>query len=297
MNSGSYLDDDSGILLPPEHMSRWAEFTYLIRSCELALRKAVDPVVGSALHQADAIYPREKISAWTRSYLLAAAEHLAFWADLVAPYEFTPDAINQVRFRQYVLLGRAGLEAAAHTVWLLDVPSRTFEECVQRFVRLMHRDFTYHRNAIVASGEDTTLVDARIANLATSAEALPFDAPRVPGPPGYEKMVRNAATVTGADENRWAYLWMAASGAAHGQNWFGIEGFDVLAKAEYEPGYYRSISLPDPMFITETLEAASTTLQWGTVRFLDYTGHDRNLLTAAIAEIFERMPKKTDQQA
>ncbi|MEV4158318.1 hypothetical protein AB0J48_35375 [Nocardia salmonicida] len=297
MSMGSQADSEDSILLPEDQLRRWAAFTYQIRACELVLARTVDPVVGSTLHQADAIYPREKVSAWARSYLLAAAEHLGFWADLVAPYEFDADTVNKVRFRQYLMLGRSGWEAAAHAVWLLDVPTGTFEECVQRFVRLMHRDFNYHRDALVADGADTEVVDLRIANLADSADRLPFDAPRKPNPPGYKEMIRNAATIIGADVGRWTYLWNAASGATHGQDWFGIEGFDLLAKAEYEPGFYRTVSTPDPTFITETFEAASETLMRGTVRVLQFGGHDPTMLATATREIFERMPKKNEQLA
>lgn len=283
------------LALPQDQQDRWAAVTYRIRACDLVLARTVDPVAGSALHLADAIYPREKVSSWARSYLLAAAEHLGFWADLVAPYEFVDGAVNKVGFRQYLMLGRSGLEAAAHAVWLLDVPSGTFQECVQRFVRLMYRDFNYHRDALVTGEADTDLADQRISNLTETADQLPFEAPRTPRPPGYEKLVRNAAIVIGADESRWAYLWKAASGATHGQNWFGIEGFDLLAKAEYEPGFYRTLSLPDPTFITEMFEAASETLTQGTLRLLQFGGHDPAMITEAVHEVFERMPKRPPQ--
>ncbi|MEV0332408.1 hypothetical protein [Nocardia sp. NPDC050717] len=111
-------------------------------------------------------------------------------------------------------------------------------------------------------------------------------------PPGYENLVRNAAKVTGHDEGLWAYLWNAASGAGHGQNWFGIEAFDPLHRVEYEPGHYRSVSIPDPMFVTELVDAASTTLQWATVRWLMYAGYSPELITQAMAEVFAKMPRK-----
>jgi len=50
--------------------------------------------------------------------------------------------------------------------------------------------------------------------------------------------------MTSHDEDRWGYLWHAASGAAHGQNWFGLEAFDLLTLDEYEPGYFRTIAFP-----------------------------------------------------
>lgn len=238
------------------------------------------------------MYPWEKISSWARSYLLAATEHLGLWADLVAPYEFRAGDSNTGWIRPYLLLARAGLEAAAHTIWLLDVPTKTFDEAIQRHVRLMHRDFGYHRDALLARGEDTSIVDARTAALEERAAGLPFPTSPRTRPPGYERIVRNAATVVGADENHWAYLWMAASGAAHGQNWFGIEGFDLLAKHEYEPGQYRTLALPYPAVITETISAACRAVQWGTLRWLTNGGHNPSVIAEAQAAVFNRMPKK-----
>lgn len=108
----------------------------------------------------DAIYHWEKVSAWARTYLLASAEHMGMWADFIAPYSFPPPgASNMVRIRPYLLLARAGLEAAAHTIWLLDVPNATHQECVERHVRLLNRDFQYHLQALKAHGDSTTLID------------------------------------------------------------------------------------------------------------------------------------------
>jgi len=98
--------------------------------------------------------------------------------------------------------------------------------------------------------------------------------------------------VTSHDEDRWGYLWHAASGAAHGQNWFGLEAFDLLTLDEYEPGYFRTIAFPDPAFITETVGAACVTLRWGTLRWLMLGGHDPDLLLQAQHDVFKRMPKK-----
>jgi hypothetical protein len=104
-------------------------------------------------------------------------------------------------------------------------------------------------------------------------------------------MVRFAATATNNNPDRWAYLWNAASGAAHGQNWFGVEGYDVVPVFEYEPGHYRTLAFPDPLFITETIGAACDALRWGTLRWLLMGRHDPNLLSQAMHEIYERMSK------
>lgn len=270
----------------------WVRSTYAVRSCELVLGRTVGPKPGSPLDQADAIYHWDKISVWARSYLLAAAENLCMWADLVAPYDVAPDAVNGVRMRPCLLLARSGLEAAAHAVWLLDVPTRSFEECVQRHVRLMHQDFNLHKKALDARGSDASLIEDRITKLKERAAGLPFAVTPTDKPPGYENLVRNAATVSGKDENEWAYLWNAASGAGHGQNWFGIEGFDLLPFHEYQPGHFWAVAMPDPVYITETIEAAAFALWWGTRRWLTYGGHDPNVLSAAAVEVQARMSKK-----
>jgi hypothetical protein len=256
----------------------------------LALSQAIDARPGSALALADGYYEWEKASVWVRNYLCAAAEHLCLWADVIAPYKLHPEAVNEVRPRPYLLLGRAGLEAAAHALWLIEVA--TPEECAQRHIRLMYRDFTYHKGALAAGGLDTARIDKRIADLESRVANLSLPVSPKDKPPGYEKMVRNAAAVTKQDENRWAYLWNAASGAAHGQNWFGLEAFDLLTLNEYEPGHFRTVAFPDPVFITETIGAACAALEWGTVRWLLLGGHDPNLVRQATREVFSRMPKK-----
>jgi hypothetical protein len=141
----------------------------------------------------------------------STAEHLSLWSDVIAPYKLHPDAVNEIRPRPYLLLGRAGLEAAAHALWLVEAPSP--EECAQRHIRLMHRDFTYHRAALAAGGLNTVRIDQRIADLESRAPNLSIQVSPKDKPPGYEKMVRSAAGATSHDENRWAYLWDAASAA------------------------------------------------------------------------------------
>ncbi|TLF74039.1 hypothetical protein [Nocardia cyriacigeorgica] len=283
---------DLSIPVPADHLQKWVANTYMIRACELVLARTVDPRPGSALAQVDTIYHWEKVSVWSRAYLRAAAENLGLWADYVAPFSFAPGMSRMVRVRPYLLLGRSGLEAATHAVWLFDGDTNTYEECVQRHLRLMHRDFRYHRQALDAHGEETSLIDQRIADLEQRAATLPFSTAPRNQPPGYEKLVRHAAKVTGNDENFWAYLWNAASGAGHGQNWFGLEAYNLLHRIEYEPDHYRTLSIPDPMFVTELIGAASLALQWGTLRWLMYGGHDPELLSRATAETFAKMPKK-----
>ncbi|MDV6264005.1 hypothetical protein [Rhodococcoides yunnanense] len=283
---------ESILQLPPDQSQVWTRNTYLVRACELVLTRTVDPVPNSALDRVDAIYHWEKASVWTRSYLLSSAENLSLWADLVAPYEFVPGAVNRVRTRPYLLLARSGLEAAAHALWILDLTS--FEECVQRHVRLMHHDFKMHKKALVARKSDPSRIEQRITDLVSRAANLTFETTPTRKPPGYEDLVRGAAESTGSDPNEWAYLWNAASGAGHGQNWFGLEGFDLVPTEEYEPGHFRTTSIPDPIYITDTVDAATHALLRGTMRWLELGGHDEKMIGAVAPEIFAKMPKTSD---
>jgi hypothetical protein len=278
--------------LPPDHEQKWKEHTYAARSCELTLSRLPDPSPGSDLDRADMLYPWEKVSTWVRAYLRGSAEHLGLWADVVAPFEFDSDAVNNVRVRPYLLLARAALEAAAHALWLVEVPDA--DECVTRFLRLMYRDFGYHKKALRSDNLDTAAIEQRIIDLESRVAEHSIRVNLKERVPGYEEMIRFAATATDNNPDRWAYLWNAASGAAHGQNWFGIESYDVVPVFEYEPGHYRTLAFPDPEFITETIGAACEALRWGTLRWLLMGRHDPDLLSQATHEIYERMPKIDD---
>jgi hypothetical protein len=287
--TASTLSDENPFHLPPDHQQKWKEHVYAARSCELTLSRLPDPLPDSDLARADMFYPWEKVSTWVRAYLRASADHLCLWADVVAPYNFEPDAANDVRVRPYLLLARAGLEAAAHALWLVEVTDA--KECAKRFLRLMYRDFGYHKQALKSDNLDITGIEKRVADLESRIAEYSIPVSLTERVPGYEGMVRFAATATNNNPDRWAYLWNAASGAAHGQNWFGVEAFDVMPLLEYEPGHYRTLAFPDPVFITETIGAACEALRWGTLRWLLMCRHDPNLLSEAMHEIYERMPK------
>ncbi|QMT00267.1 hypothetical protein H1R19_15205 [Gordonia jinghuaiqii] len=193
--------------------------TYAIRACDLALSAAVDPMPGSRPDFADKLYKWEKVSAWLRSYLTAGIEHMMLWSDLVAPYEFDGSHVNRVRFRPYLLMGRAGIESGAHAVWLLaDVDDP--RDCVRRHLRLMYKDFEYQLKAHEAGGLGTDGVRARMQTTVDRATELGVGESPKNKPPGYEKLVREAAKTVSGDPDRWSFLWNAASGAGHGQNWY-----------------------------------------------------------------------------
>ncbi|ORM37387.1 hypothetical protein [Williamsia sp. 1135] len=277
--------------LSADHQHRWATATYVVRACDLALADVVDPKPGSFMRMADIAYKWEKTSVWSRGYLTSGTEHMMLWADLVAPYEFVEGHINQVRFLPYLLMGRAGLESGAHAVWLLD--PKDPRDCVRRLLRVMHKDFGYARKARKAGGLPVEKIDVRMDELVARAEELGVGVSPKDKPPGYEGLVKAAATTVGGDPERWSYLWNAASGAGHGQNWFGVEGYDVELGDEYEPGHYRTTRIPDGSYITEVMEAAADTLQWGTWRWLDLCGYDaQTRMTDAAKDVHSRMPKK-----
>lgn len=280
------------IAVPPDHVADWKGFALAARASKLALQRTLDPLPDSALAFADAHYPWEKVSAWSRDYLLAAADFLVSWADQCVPLRFAPDAVNNIAFRPYLMLARCGLEAAAHGLWLISAESP--KDCVRRHVRLMYRDFRYHRDALDAGKLDSTHIQERMDTLAARApETDPSLRPTDP-PPGYAKLIRLAAEKLEQDPDRWDYLWNAASGAAHGQNWFGIEAFELLRKEEYEPGYFRVKRLPDVDFITDTLDAAVTTLGYGTHLWLKYAGASDDVWNQAIQDVLGQMPMSPD---
>lgn len=55
---------------------------------------------------------------------------------------------------------------------------------------------------------------------------------------------------------------------------------DLVATDEYEPGRFRTVSIPDPMVIAVISGAACLARQWGTLGWLEYGGHELNLLVA-----------------
>lgn len=160
----------------------------------------------------------------------------------------------------------------------------------------MHRDFSYFVQAREAGGLPAEkLIKRRDELVERFKQVLPQAVP-TNKPPGYEKTVRHAATTQSKDPDRWAYLWNIASGAGHGQNWFSLEGYSLEMGEEYEPGYHRVTRLPGPDFITEIVEAAADTLQYGVLKWAQIGGYPyQERYTEALHEIHARMPKVDGQ--
>ncbi|MGB3170205.1 MAG: hypothetical protein WBB62_12185, partial [Rhodococcus sp. (in: high G+C Gram-positive bacteria)] len=53
-------------------------------------------------------------------------------------------------------------------------------------------------------------------------------------------------------------------------------------------------SIPDPTYITDTVDAATHALLRGTMRWLELGGHDEKMIGAVAPEIFAKMPKTSD---
>jgi hypothetical protein len=114
-------------LLSKQQLMDWSRTVVQMRACEALMRRLFDPEPESAFETAHRIYRWDKVSALSHGYLVAAAEHLGLWADVIAPVQRDQDSVTQMRPHPYWLLGRAGLETAARAVWLLEV--RTPTEC------------------------------------------------------------------------------------------------------------------------------------------------------------------------
>jgi len=280
-----------GLVLSDDQHQEWLKLACTARACELVLKRTSGPQPGSLFDVIDTTYNGEKVSAWTRSYLRAASEQLSLWCDATAPYVTAPGMVSPIRLRPYLLLGRAALESASYALWVLAAP-KSVDEWVNRFVQLMAGDFALHRKALVAGGLDTNRIDRRTAALNARLDEMSM--PKPPRAPGYLDLVKHAAKGTENNAGRWAYLWNAAAGAGHGQNWFGVEGYILLDKTEYAQGHFLTVSVPDPSFVTETIGAACTALEAGTVRWLAAGKHDVKILLDATVEVHARMTKRSD---
>lgn len=69
-------------------------------------------------------------------------------------------------------------------------------------------------------------------------------------------------------------LWRAASGAAHGMYWTNLELTTIEVGEEYEPGHFRTFTLPDPDAMIEALQAGYRMAQYAALKYLDYSGAD-----------------------
>lgn len=223
------------------------------------------------------LYPFEKVSDRAQHYVSAALEHLTMWADYAAPLKFHPETVTVFTMRPAFALARAAMESASQAVWLMDTTDPI--ECAKRHLRLIRWDLEEHRKSRLDSegkqkvrDRDIELVD-RVKNYLSEDEIRP--------PNGYLWVIREACRPTdlALDKDEAERLWRAASGAAHGMYWTNLELTQVEVGEEYEPGHFRTFTLPDADAMVEVLRAAHTITQYAALKYLDYAGADVSALT------------------
>lgn len=231
-----------------------------------------DPAPSSNFDQMNRLYPFEKVSDRARHYVSAAVEHMSMWADFVAPLKFHPRQTTLINMRPVYALSRAALEAAAQAVWLMDTTDP--HECLRRHLSLIRWDLEEHRKSR-SDPEHKKRVNARDEELLERVAGV-FTADQIKPPAGYLKVITDACrpddlTLDGADAER---VWRAMSGAAHGMYWTNLDLTIAEQGEEYEPGHFRTRTLPDPDGMAEAISAAQTVVRYAALRFLDYLGAD-----------------------
>lgn len=231
-----------------------------------------DPTPASNFAEVNDLYPFEKVSDRARHYVTAALEHLVMWADFAAPLKFHPDQTTTFTMRPTYALARAALETAAQAVWLMD--TRDPVECVKRHLRLIRWDLSEHRKShLTTEGKqrvkdrDDQLV-ARVADVFHEDEIRP--------PQGYLWVIQQACRpddlqLDAAEAER---LWRAASGAAHGMYWTNIELTEVDVGEEYQPGQFRTFTLPNAHAMLQVVRASERVATYAALKYVLFLGED-----------------------
>lgn len=291
----SDVPDERG-RVPDEELTKWAAAAHTARVAKYVLDQVVDPKPDAALASDDAAFRWEKCSAWTRSSLTAATDHLILWANIVAPQKLFEGMVVQNPPRPYFTLARAGLESAAQAVWVLKEEESA--ERVHRHLRLQYHDLRQMALALEMQNDDRApSVRERMNQMRTRiGDAYAFDS-ITKGEPRYSAMVRECATAVKMKPDDLEVLWRGASAAAHGKNWFQYVGFSTEIGEEYEPGYFRTTLFPEPEAVTRAMTAAAEMTQYGVLLFVVRSGyHPPPLFAAAFAKLLEETPLKTDSQ-
>lgn len=129
----------------PEISRDWTATAIGGRVSQRTLDLVGAPAAGSRLAQVEAAYPYEKVSARLRGYLIAALEHLIFWADYATPLKFDENQTVLVSLRPAYTIARAALEASAQAVWVLNSPDP--KECIRRHLCLARWDLQEYRKS------------------------------------------------------------------------------------------------------------------------------------------------------
>ncbi len=250
----------------------WVEVAHGSRLLENCLRNAGEPRSGSAFARTASIYPYESLVERVHSYLVAAVEHLVFWADVHVPLNFSEGHSVHVTLRPSYTLARAAIEGAAQAVWMMDTTEPM--ECLRRYLCLCRWDLKELRKSRLddtgkahAQQLDQDLVH-RVSRVFNEAAIRP--------PNGYLQIIRSACGAKDLDlaADDAERIWRAASGAAHGKHWPTTELQRAITIDGAQPGQRSSAMVPDVAAITEALTAAHKLCQIGVFRYLDYLGAD-----------------------
>jgi hypothetical protein len=275
--------------VPDAEIARWVNAAHKSRLASYMLDQVRDPLPGTSLACDDEAYRWEKCSAWTRSALVAATDHLIVWANIVAPQTVFEGMVVRNPPRPYYTLARAGLECAAQAVWVLD--QDTSSERMTRHLRLLYHDLRQMAVAFEVAGDQRAAwarermdsIRERLGD-ADLFETLKKHEPK------YSTMVRDCADAIEMAPAELEVLWRSASAAAHGKNWFQQVGYATVVGDEYEPGYFRAILHPDPAAITPSVTAAANLTMYGVLRFITRAGHDPEPISRGA---FDRLRQET----
>lgn len=268
----------------------WAAVAYGTRTISHVLQSIGSPSPASNLQQVDDLYPFEKASDWHRSYLFAALEHLAVWADSVAPLKFHPEHRVLHTFRPAYTLARAAIEASSQAVWL--TAGGTARECARRHLSLVRWDLAEQRKSAFSPEAKQVLKERDATLVQRAAAAFAEDELR---PPNQVEVLRAAAPVVDLEADHLVAIWRAASGAAHGRVWPSLALQHVIPLVEYEPGQFHTFRVPDAAKMTEALQVAELITTQGVLRHADFCGADiPRLLEEARLWLLSVVPLRED---
>jgi hypothetical protein len=258
--------------VPPEVSAGFNEIAQAVRLIDRMAKSFGDPLPESNFAQVNDLYPFEKVSDRARHYVTAALEHLVMWADFAAPFKFHPDQTTTFTMRPTYALARAALETAAQAVWLMD--TRDPIECVQRHLRLIRWDLSEHRKSHLHPHGKQSVKDRD--ELLVTRVARVFREDEIRPPQGYLWVIQQACRPDDLqlEPEEAERLWRAASGAAHGMYWTNLELTEVDVGEEYEPGHFRTFTLPDARAMLEVLRASERVATYAALKYVLFLGED-----------------------
>ena len=251
--------------VPAVEMQGWKEAAISARFVRQGLNQISDPAEGSPFIEDNARYRWEKASDWTRAYLTAGLEHLELWANIIQPLNFDPSIPVVNPPRTYHTIGRAALESAGTAAWIM-LPDSS-EERTLRHLRVHFQDLRYFAEALAAvDASRAAAVRDQMATLLDRTDGT-WSRTSVRAEPRYSIMLREACPPIGISAEEISLVYRAASAAAHGKVWYRQYGGTQILGEEYEPGHFRSVTVPDPSQITRTMRSASTLVTATCLRF------------------------------